>query len=128
MSQQQSGKSFRSFLGLPDSKPTPTDSVLIIVDAQNEYDHGLLAIHEVQKSRDAIGKVLEKWRNGGGEIVHILHKVPDGAPLFTPGTELAEGFEELKPKDGEEVCDVLFSEMMVDEGGGRGREGERILG
>lgn len=127
MSQQQSGKSFRSFLGLPDSKPTPTDSVLIIVDAQNEYDHGLLAIHEVQKSRDAIGKVLEKWRNGGGEIVHILHKVPDGAPLFTPGTELAEEFEELRPKDGEEVCDVFFSEMMVDEGGGRGRKGERIL-
>lgn len=37
MAQQQSGKSFRSFLGIPRSKPTPEDSVLVIVDAQNEY-------------------------------------------------------------------------------------------
>ncbi|KAI4261032.1 MAG: hypothetical protein L6R42_003759, partial [Xanthoria sp. 1 TBL-2021] len=75
-------------------------------------------IHEVQKSRDAIGKVLEKWRNGGGEIVHILHKVPDGAPLFTPGTELAEEFEELKSKDGEEVINkphpCAFTDTTLD--------------
>ncbi|KAI4088403.1 MAG: hypothetical protein LQ339_008712 [Xanthoria mediterranea] len=105
-SQSQSGKSFRSFLGLPDSNPTPPSSVLIIIDAQNEYDHGLLAIHQVEKSRHAIGNVLEKWRNGGGEVVHILHQVPDGAPLFTPGTELAEEFAELKPREGEKahVC------------------------
>lgn len=108
-SQPQSGKSFRSLLGLPDSNPTPPSSVLIIVDAQNEYDHGLLAIHEVQKSRNAIGEVLEKWRNGGGEVVHILHKVPEGAPLFTPGTELAEEFKELKPREGEKVCyDIML--------------------
>ncbi|KAL8966376.1 MAG: hypothetical protein Q9183_003398 [Haloplaca sp. 2 TL-2023] len=106
MPQQQSGKSFRSFLGLPDSKPSPSDTALIIIDAQNEYDHGLLAIHEVEKSRKVIGNVLQKWRSGGGDVVHVLHKVPDGAPLFTPGTELAEEFEELKPGEGEEahVC------------------------
>ena len=107
MPQQQSGKSFRSLLGLPDSKPTPNDAVLVIVDAQNEYDHGLLAIHEVEKSRKVIGNVLEKWRGGGGDVVHILHQVPEGAPLFTPGTELAQEFEELRPKDGEEVCTCL---------------------
>ncbi|KAL8648707.1 MAG: hypothetical protein Q9226_005891 [Calogaya cf. arnoldii] len=106
MPSQQSGKSFRSLLGMPDSKPTPSDAVLVIVDAQNEYDHGLLAIYEVEESRKAIGNVLEKWRGGGGDVVHILHQVPEGAPLFTPGTELAEEFEELRPKDGEEahVC------------------------
>lgn len=37
MAQKQSGKSFRSFLGVAPSKPTPKDSVLVIVDAQNEY-------------------------------------------------------------------------------------------
>jgi len=37
MAQRQSGKSFRSFLGIEPSKPTPEDSVLVIVDAQNEY-------------------------------------------------------------------------------------------
>ncbi|KAL8806225.1 MAG: hypothetical protein Q9182_001500 [Xanthomendoza sp. 2 TL-2023] len=100
---EQSGRSFRSLLGLPDSKPTPSDSVLIIIDAQNEYDHGLLAIHEVEKSRKVIGQVLQKWRDGKGKVVHILHETPEGAPLFTPGTELEREFEELGVWEGEEV-------------------------
>ncbi|KAL8768277.1 MAG: hypothetical protein Q9209_005416 [Squamulea sp. 1 TL-2023] len=108
MAHQQSGKSFRALCGLPDSKPTPQDSVLIIVDAQNEYDHGLLAIHEVQKSRKVIGQVLQKWRDAGGKIVHVLHKVPEGTPLFTPGTELAEEFEELQAR-GNEAAHVCIS-------------------
>ncbi|KAL8834007.1 MAG: hypothetical protein Q9176_007699 [Flavoplaca citrina] len=101
--QPQSGRSFRSLLNLPDSNPTPSDTVLIIIDAQNEYDHGLLAIHEVEKSRKVIAQVLEKWRGTGGDVVHILHRVPEGAPLFTPGTELAEEFGEVRARSGEEV-------------------------
>lgn len=35
--------------------------------------------------------------------MHVTHSVPDGAPVFTPGTALAEEFEELKPREGEMV-------------------------
>ncbi|KAL8991905.1 MAG: hypothetical protein Q9169_007546 [Polycauliona sp. 2 TL-2023] len=114
----QSGSSFRSFLGLPDSNPSPNDTVLIIVDAQNEYDHGLLAIHDVASSRAVIGKVLEKWRKAGGDVVHVLHEVPEGAPLFTPGTELEGEFEELGVREGEEVIrkpkPCAFSDTTLD--------------
>ncbi len=41
----------------------------MIVDAQNEYDHGLLAISDVQSSRKVIGDVLRKYRGGGGDVV-----------------------------------------------------------
>ena len=99
----QSGKSFRSFLGIEPSKPTPSDSVYVIIDAQNEYDHGLLAISNVKESRANISEVLQKYRDAGGDVVHVKHSTPDGAPLFTPGTELAEEFEELKPREGEKV-------------------------
>jgi len=104
----QSGKSFRSFLGLSPSNPTPKDSVYVIVDAQNEYDHGLLAISNVAESRANIGAVLKKYREAGGDVVHVTHTTPDGAPLFTPGTELAQEFEELKPKKGEKVSILIF--------------------
>ena len=103
----QSGKSFRSFLGVPPSSPTPKDSVYVIVDAQNEYDHGLLAISNVSESRANIGAVLKKYREAGGDVVHVKHSTPDGAPLFTPGTELAEEFEELKPREGEKVRQMI---------------------
>lgn len=35
--------------------------------------------------------------------MHVLHKTPAGAPVFTPDTPLAEEFSELTPKDGEKV-------------------------
>lgn len=103
MAPPQPGKSFRSLIGIPPSNPTPQNSVLIIVDAQNEYDHGALATHNVKKSRAVIAQVLQKYRDAGGDVVHVVQRMPEGAPLFTPGTELAEEFGELKPKDGEEV-------------------------
>ena len=101
---EQSGRSFRSFLGVPPSEPTLSDSALVIVDAQNEYDHGLLAISNVKSSRATIKSLLDKYREANGDVVHVLHDTPDGAPLFTPGTELAEEFSELQPKDSEKVC------------------------
>lgn len=105
----QSGKSFRSFLGVQPSKPTPKDSVYVIVDAQNEYDHGLLAISNVAESRANIGAVLKKYRDAGGDVVHVTHTTPDGAPLFTPGTELANEFDELKPREGEAVSGTFYA-------------------
>ncbi len=53
------------------------------------------------ESRKAMAALLEKYRKAGGKVVHVTHTVPDGAPVFTPGTKLAEEFEELKPKEGE---------------------------
>ncbi len=32
-----------------------------------------------------------------------MHLTPSGAPVFTPGTDLAKEFAELTPKDGEKV-------------------------
>lgn len=103
MAPSQSGKSFRSLLGVPASHPTPSDSVFVIVDAQNEYDHGALAIADVASSRKVIHNVLEKYREAKGDVVHVVHGTPEGAPVFTPGTELAEEFEELRPVGGEKV-------------------------
>lgn len=50
--------------------------------------------------------------------MHVLHQVPDGAPIFTPGTDLAEEFEELRPQEGEKVVKKLhpsaFAETELD--------------
>ena len=80
----QSGKAFRALVGIPPSHPTTADSVLVIVDAQNEYDHGQLAIVDVKKSRAVIGEVLKKYRDAGGDVVHVLHDTPSGAPVSWP--------------------------------------------
>ncbi|QDS77626.1 hypothetical protein FKW77_002500 [Venturia effusa] len=95
-------------LGIPPSTASPEDSVLVIIDAQNEYANGKLKVSNISTSRPAIAALLEKYRSAKGKIVHVKHSVPDGAPVFTPGTELAEEFDELKAKDGEGVIEKKF--------------------
>ena len=96
-------QSFRTLLGAPPSTAKPSDSTLIIIDAQNEYAEGKLKVTNAPETRKAIASLLEKYRNAGGKIVHVVHQTPDGAPVFTPNTKLAEEFEELAPKNGEKV-------------------------
>lgn len=96
-------KSFREHLGVPPSKPSTSDSVLVIIDAQNEYASGLLKTENVESTRAAIKGLLDKYRAAGAPVVHVVHVTPAGAPVFTPGLELAEEFQELTPKDGESL-------------------------
>jgi len=75
----------------------------VIIDAQNEYATGHLKTENVASTRKAISTLLEKYRAASAPIVHIVHQVPAGAPVFTPDTDLAKEFSELTPKDGEKV-------------------------
>ncbi|KAJ7718242.1 isochorismatase hydrolase [Mycena metata] len=107
---------FRSLLGIPPSTAKTSDSILIIIDAQNEYASGALAMSEpvLASTRPVIVQLLEKYRASGGAIVHVVHIAPDGAPVFTPGTPLAEEFAELTPRDGEPVVEKRFPGAFAD--------------
>lgn len=96
-------QSFRQLLGVPPSTASPSDSALLIIDAQNEYASGLLKVTNAEASGKVIASLLEKYRAANGKVVHILHKTPDGAPIFTTNTPLADEFDALKSKDGEEL-------------------------
>lgn len=103
-------QSFREIIGVPRSSASPQDSTLIIIDAQNEYATGALKTENVTETRKSIANLLTKYRQGGDgkNIVHVVHAVPEGAPVFTPNTPLAQEFEELTPKAGEKVVTKNF--------------------
>ncbi|KAE8370174.1 Isochorismatase-like protein [Aspergillus caelatus] len=103
-------QSFRQTIGIPRSAASVKDSTLIIIDAQNEYASGHLKVEHVAQSRKVIADLLSRYRNGGNgsNIVHVVHEVPAGAPVFTPGTALAQEFEELTPKAGEKIVTKNF--------------------
>lgn len=50
---------------------------------------------------------MTRYRQAGNRndqnIVHVVHEVPAGTPVFTPGTLLANEFDELAPSAGENV-------------------------
>jgi hypothetical protein len=47
-----------------------------------------------------IANLLEKYRTVNGKIIHVMHKTLEGASIFTPVTDLAKEFEEVKAKVG----------------------------
>ncbi|KAK5112778.1 phospholipase C type enzyme [Meristemomyces frigidus] len=108
--------SFRELVGEQPSTATPSDSALIIIDAQNEYAEGKLKVTNAPESRKAISSLLEKYRSAGGKVVHVVHKTPAGAPVFTPDSKLAEEFEELKPKDGEKFIEKEHPSSFAETG------------
>ena len=98
-----SAKSFRQLLGVPPSTASTSDSALVIIDAQQEYANGLLKVSDPQSSSAAISSLLTKYRGANAPLVHILHSVPEGAPVFTPGKKPSESMEGLEAKEGEKV-------------------------
>ncbi|KAH8594135.1 isochorismatase hydrolase-like protein [Bisporella sp. PMI_857] len=96
-------KAFRELIGVSPSNASTEDSVLVIIDAQNEYADGQLKTENVASTRKAIASLLEKYRAANAPLVHIVHHTPPGAPVFTPGTDLAKEFAELTPNSGEKI-------------------------
>ena len=107
-------KSFRQILGAPASVASLSDSTLIIIDAQNEYSEGHLKVSNATESREVIASLLCRYRKAGGEVVHIVHKTPPGAPVFAPETSLAEEFEELTPRANEKVIEKAHPSSFAD--------------
>ncbi|KAB9006578.1 hypothetical protein FH972_026932 [Carpinus fangiana] len=97
--------SFRSMLGIPASTASPKDAALVIIDAQGEYADGKLKVANIDATRKSISTLLERYRRAGAaeHVIHVTHSVPEGAPVFTPGTNLAEEFPELQPQSGEKT-------------------------
>ena len=123
-------KSFRELIGVSPSSASTADSTLVIIDAQNEYADGQLKTHDVHSTRAAIADLLKTYRAAGAakNIVHVTHQTPEGAPVFTQGTPLAEEFTELRPEAGEHIVSKQvpgsFTGTKLDEilkDGGRGK-------
>ena len=109
-------QSFREIIGVTGSTASASDSALVIIDAQNEYAEGKLKVSNAPETRKAIAALLKKYRDAGAgsKIVHITHSVPEGAPVFTPKTKLAEEYDELKPEKGEKVIEKLHPSSFAD--------------
>lgn len=109
-----SAASFRSMIGVQPSSASTSDSVLVIIDAQNEYATGKLRVSNIETSRAVNASLLGKYRAANAPVVHVVHATPEGAPVFTPGTELAQELSELTPRDGESVVTKHYPGSFTD--------------
>ena len=87
-------------------KPEAThlsDSVLVIIDAQQEYVDGKLRLDGIDASLGEASQMLERARKAGTPIIHVVHKGKPGGALFNPNGPYVEIAKPLAPRPNETI-------------------------
>lgn len=74
----------RTLLSLAGADTTPNrldESVLVLVDCQNEYVSGALPLHGVEAALSEVSVLLAAARKARAPIVHVVHKGRAGGPF-----------------------------------------------
>lgn len=88
-----------------DLNPPPlAQSTLVIIDAQNEYLDGKLALPGIAPAVEALTRLLAKARAAGAPVVHIVHKGRAGGLFDRDGHDGAI-IEAVQPAKGEIVIE-----------------------
>jgi nicotinamidase-related amidase len=84
------------------SPPPLAASTLVIIDAQNEYLDGKLALPGVAPALAALARLLRRAREAGAPVVHVQHKGRPGG-LFDLEARGGAIIEAVRPVGGEAV-------------------------
>lgn len=79
-------------------------TALILVDIQNDYfEGGAWPVAHMQRAAEQAARLLAHARATGDLVVHIRHEGRPQSPFFRPGTQGAEIYPLVAPRDGETV-------------------------
>jgi nicotinamidase-related amidase len=82
--------------------PALAQSTLVIIDAQNEYLDGKLALPSGKAAVDALARLLARAREAGAAVVHVQHKGRAGG-LFDLEARGGAIIDAVKPAGGEAI-------------------------
>jgi len=93
--------------------PPLSECVLLIVDAQDDYRQGKLPLHEIEPAIAEAAAVLDKARNAGAPVIHIVQMSPPASPIFARGSAGAAIIKELTPRDGEIIVEKTLPDSFA---------------
>lgn len=77
-------------------------SILMIIDAQQEYETGQLPLVGLKEAVASIRRLLLKARQEGVPVIHVMHEGSKGG-LFDPSTSAFKSIASLEPSPNETV-------------------------
>ncbi|MFE7141314.1 cysteine hydrolase family protein [Streptomyces sp. NPDC057644] len=92
----------RELNGFDATPATLTGSTLILVDLQNTYTRGVMELDGWQASLDAAARLLERAREAGTKVVHVINDGGEGTP-YDIRKEIGQIHPAVAPVDGEPV-------------------------
>ena len=93
-------KTLLEMAGAAKASPKLATSALVVIDAQNEYVDGALALPGARPALQEIAALLARARALQIPVIHIVHQ---GKGLFAPDTPGAEIAADAAPAPGEPV-------------------------
>jgi nicotinamidase-related amidase len=97
-------KTLLELAGADLSLPRLSDSCLVLIDLQNEYRAGPLALPAADAAIASSARLLARARKAGANIIHVAHKGRAGS-LFDREAERGAIVAELEPMTGEPVVE-----------------------
>ena len=92
----------RNIVGLPDTPPALADSALVLIDCQNTYREGIMALSGVEAALDEAARLLAAARKLGIPVFHIQHDAGPGSP-YDISQPIGAIADKVAPAPGEPV-------------------------
>jgi nicotinamidase-related amidase len=102
----------RALAGLPASPASLADSTLVMIDCQNTYTRGVMALDGVGDAIDEAAALLQRARAAGIPIVHIQHDDGEGS-LYDIRAEIGQIVDRVAPEADETVIVKQFPNAFV---------------
>ena len=102
----------RELTGMPTAPAALPGSALIMIDLQNTYTRGVMALEGVEPAIEEAAKLLERARAAGTTIVHVQHEAGAGSPYDT-NDEIGAIVDAVAPKPGEHRVVKNFPSSFV---------------
>lgn len=81
------------------------ESVLVLIDAQNEYVSGKLPLKGIGAAIAEASRLIALGRAAGTPVIHVVHHAAPDRPAFALGSHGARIVPELTPLPSEEVIE-----------------------
>ncbi|MFG2874420.1 isochorismatase family protein [Streptomyces sp. NPDC048337] len=102
MSKNTASRTLRDVSGLDNEPPRLGDSVLILIDFQNTYRTGVMALEGAEEALAAGARLLERARAAGTPVIHVINDGGENTP-YDIRAHIGSISDEVAPIDGEPV-------------------------
>jgi nicotinamidase-related amidase len=83
-----------------------------MIDLQNTYTRGVMALEGVEAAIDEAAALLERARSAGIPVVHVQHDAGEGSP-YDVRAEIGAIVDRVAPREGEHVVVKNFPNAFV---------------
>ncbi|MGW8363964.1 isochorismatase family protein [Streptomyces wedmorensis] len=101
----------RDVIGLPQELPRLGESALIMIDFQNTYRTGVMALDGAERAVAAGARLLAAARAAGAPVVHVVNDGGEGTP-YDIRAEIGAISDEVAPVEGEKVVVKQFPDAF----------------